>query len=42
MYVCMCGRRSRNERKWLQCHPEDNGACGVITDLSNTYFVYVV
>ena len=23
--VCVHVRRSTNERKWLQCHPEDNG-----------------
>ena len=32
--MCVCGRRITNERKWLQCHPEDNGGCGVITDLT--------
>ena len=36
-YVCTCGRRSTNERKWLLCHPEDNAACRVTTDLTNTY-----
>ena len=26
--VCVCvSGRSTNERKWLQCHPEDNDAC---------------
>ena len=35
--VCVCvSGRNTNERKWLQCHPEDNDACEVITDLTNT------
>ena len=41
--MCMCGRRSTNERKWLQCHPKDNAVCRVTTDFINIYiFAYVI